>query len=186
MNEKTYTLTLLDFTERSTPYGSAMGRDTHAKLLNHIDNLHGISVIGISFAGMATADGTFLRESLIYTIKRYSKEIFFFVFDIPDDDMFSNIKTAAINGNQQLTCWLDDACQIVGPETSASNKALLELVVNHRFTTTSKAAEELNISVQNASTRLKRLSEEGFLMRTEEAADTGGKEFIYQVIGKSA
>ncbi len=186
MNEKTNTLTLLDFTERSTPYGTAMGRDTHAKLLNHIDNLHGTSIIGISFAGMEAADGTFLRESLIYTIKRYSKEIFFFVFDIADEDMFSNIKSAAFSGNQRLTCWLDSGCHIVGPEPSAANKALLELVVSHRATTTSKAAEELNISVQNASTRLKRLSEEGFLMRTEEAADTGGKEFIYQVIGMSA
>ncbi len=60
------------------------------------------------------------------------------------------------------------------------------MVISHRSTTTAKVAEELNISVQNASTRLKRLAEEGFLLRVEEAADTGGKEFVYQVVGKSA
>lgn len=186
MNEKTYILTLSDFTEESSPYGTARGRETHAKLLDHIDKLKGVSTIGISFEGMIGADGTFLRESLIYTIKRYNKELTFFAFNIVDDDMLANIQSAAISGDQRLTCWVNNECKFVGPEPTAASKTLLDLVVSHRSTTTSKAAEELNISVQNASTRLKRLSEEGFLMRIEEAAETGGKEFIYQVIGKSA
>jgi len=59
-------------------------------------------------------------------------------------------------------------------------------VVNNREATTADAAAALDISVQNASTRLKRLSEEGFLLRTEAAAESGGKEFVYQVVGKSA
>jgi len=186
MNEKIYITTLRDFTEESNPYGTSRGRRTHAKLLDCIDKLRGKTVIGISLSGLEGADVSFLRESLIYTIKRYSKEFTFFAFDVQDEDIFANLHGAALSGDQRLTCWFGNECKFVGPEPTASSKALLDMVVSHRTTTTSKAAEELHISVQNASTRLKRLSEEGFLMRTEEAAETGGKEFVYQVIGQSA
>ncbi len=55
---------------------------------------------------------------------------------------------------------------------------------NHSVTTT-QVAQALEMSVQNASTRLKRLSEEGFITRVEMSAGSGGKEFVYKVIGNS-
>lgn len=185
MNEKNYIIDLRHFTDSPNPYGTSRGREAHAKLVDYIDSLHGASIVGISLANMAGADMSFFRECLIYTVKRYSNQIHFYVCDI-DEDLFSNLQGAANLGGQRLTCWVGNECRFVGPETSASNKALLELVVNNREATTTDAAAALDISVQNASTRLKRLSEEGFLLRTEAAAESGGKEFVYQVVGKSA
>lgn len=186
MNEKTYIITLRDFTEESNPYGTSRGKLTHTKLLDHIDKLSGATIIGISLSNLECADISFLRESLIYTIKRYSKKIIFFVCDIHNEDIFANLDGAALSGDQRVTCWQNNECKFAGPKPTASSKALLDMVVSQRSTTTSKVAEDLHISVQNASTRLKRLSEEGFLMRIEEAAETGGKEFVYEVIGRSA
>ncbi|SEM92828.1 winged helix-turn-helix transcriptional regulator [Pseudomonas sp. ok266] len=185
MNEKTYIIALRDFTEESNPYGTSRGRETYTKLLNRIDKIKDASTIGISFSELAAADISFLRESLIYTVKRYSKEITFFAFNFQDEDIFANLDGAAVSAEQHLTCWVNGQCRFAGPRPTASSKALLDMVISHRSTTTAKVAEELNISVQNASTRLKRLAEEGFLLRVEEAADTGGKEFVYQVAGKS-
>ncbi|MFJ3051893.1 winged helix-turn-helix transcriptional regulator [Pseudomonas nitroreducens] len=185
MNEKRYIIDLRQFTDGPNPYGTSRGREAHAKLVDHIDKLQGASIVGISLANMAGADMSFFRECLIYTAKRYSNQIHFYVCDI-DEDLFSNLQGAANLGGQRLTCWVGNECRFVGPETSVSNKALLELVVNNREATTADAAAALDISVQNASTRLKRLSEEGFLLRTEATAESGGKEFVYQVVGKSA
>jgi hypothetical protein len=186
MNENIHIIEIRNFTEESNPYGTSRGRETYIKLLAHIDKEQKAPIIGFSFSGLSSVDMSFLRESLIYTIKRYSKEKTFFAFNFPSEDMFINLDGAAVSGEQHLTCWVNHQCRFAGPKPTASSKALLDMVVSHRSTTTALVAEELKISVQNASTRLKRLAEEGFLLRVEEAADSGGKEFVYQVVGESA
>ena len=50
---------------------------------------------------------------------------------------------------------------------------------------TSQVAGDLGLSVQNASTRLKNLVSQGYLMRMEDVADSGGIEFKYCAIKKS-
>ena len=39
------------------------------------------------------------------------------------------------------------------------------------------------MSIANASTKFKQLWEQGFLLRQESVADSGGVEFVYQRIG---
>jgi predicted transcriptional regulator len=40
----------------------------------------------------------------------------------------------------------------------------------------------MNLSVQNASSKLKKLVDDGYILRFEETAESGGIEFIYQAI----
>jgi len=52
--------------------------------------------------------------------------------------------------------------------------------------TESRAAEfatKKGIPIANASMKFKQLWENGFLLRRESAADSGGVEFVYQRIG---
>lgn len=188
MKQKNYTLDLRKYIDGPNPYGTSRGRKAHALLVEDIDAHLGASVIGISLANIEAADVSFFRECVIYAVKRYSKQIAFFVFGITDEDLIDNLHGAAISGDQRLTCWVGNECRFVGPEPSTSGRALLDLIINSHKTTTTTAevAAALGISVQNASTRLKRLTDEGFLLRTEASADSGGKEFVYQIIGKSA
>lgn len=186
MNQKTYILDLRKFTDGPNPYGTNRGRKAHSLLVESIDLLPGASVVGISLSNIEAADVSFFRECLIYTVKRYSKQIAFYVCGVTDEDIVANLHGAAISGDQNLTCWVGKECRFVGPEPSASSKALLDFVINNREATTAEAAAALEISVQNASTRLKRLADEGFLLRSEVSADSGGKEFVYRLIGKSA
>ncbi|MCY1555668.1 hypothetical protein D9M68_923470 [compost metagenome] len=47
---------------------------------------------------------------------------------------------------------------------------------------TAQVAADLGISVPNASTRLKALVTQGYLIRVEEGAASGGNEYKYQAI----
>jgi predicted transcriptional regulator len=59
---------------------------------------------------------------------------------------------------------------------------LVELVLTKGQITAALVAAELDTSVQNASTRLKKLVDQGYFMRSEVVADSGGIEYIYQAI----
>ena len=66
-----------------------------------------------------------------------------------------------------------------------STKTLVEYVLRKGAVTTSQVAADLQVSVQNASTRLKNLVLQGYFLRVEEAAESGGIEFKYLAIKKS-
>lgn len=186
MNEKIPTIDFSKCAGAKNPYGSPRGKLAHANLLAEIEKLGHVNVVGVSFRGLEGADVSFLREALVYAIKRYRKEISFFVSDLPDEDIVANLQAAAISGGEQVTYWSDEGCRFLGPEPSTSSKLLLDFIATHRSSTTANVAEALSISVQNASTRLKRLYEEGYVMRVEETAESGGREYVYKVAGFSA
>ncbi|WP_122501792.1 winged helix-turn-helix domain-containing protein [Pseudomonas viridiflava] len=185
MNEKIPTIDFSKCAGAKNPYGSASGKLAHAKLLAEIENLGKVNVIGVSFGGLDGADVSFLREALVYVIKRFKNEIAFYVTDLPDEDIVANLQAAAESGGQPVTYWSDDKCRFLGLEQSSSSRTLLDFIASEHSSTTSKVAEALAISVQNASTRLKRLYEEGYVMRIEETAETGGREYVYRVAGGS-
>lgn len=186
MNQKIPTIDFSKCAGQKNPYGSPRGKLAHDSLLSEIEKIGKVDVISISFRGLEGADVSFLREALVYVIKRYKKEIFFYVTDLPDEDIVANLQAAAVSGGEQVTYWSGNECRFLGPEQSTSSKILLDLIAAHRSSTTADVAEALNISVQNASTRLKRLYEEGYLMRIEETAESGGREFVYKVAGAPA
>jgi predicted transcriptional regulator len=52
-------------------------------------------------------------------------------------------------------------------------------VLKNKRVRTNRVATDLCLKVSNASTQLKELWEMGYLLRTEEVADSGGVEFVY-------
>ncbi|ACX87200.1 conserved hypothetical protein [Pectobacterium parmentieri WPP163] len=158
----------------------------HSLLVDGINSLPGALEVGISLANIESADVSFFRECIIYSVKRYVKERLFYICDVIDEDLIANLHGAALSGDQPLTCWVGKQCRFIGPNVSISNQTLLDFVVSKHKTTTAEAASFLKISVQNASTRLKRLAEDSYLVRTEESAESGGKEFIYKIVGSSS
>jgi DNA-binding CsgD family transcriptional regulator len=182
MNQKATILNLADFTDDEVnPYGNAQGRQAFGKFISHLDLLPKVSVVGISF-GKVSADSSFIREAVIAVIKHYRDEKFFYVKDIEDADLRDNCHYAAEAKKQPVIAWHGHDYWILGPQPSPSNLSLLELVLTKRSVTTAQVAVELDISVQNASTKLKRLVEDGYIMRREEAAESGGIEYVYAAI----
>ena len=97
-------------------------------------------------------------------------------------DLIDNWSYGAIAKEQPLTIWNGSKYQTIGPETSDANKPLLDYILKNRAATTSQVAKYFDITAQNASTRLKKIYSAGYINRTEETAETGGKEFVYKAI----
>lgn len=183
MNQIPAHLRLRDFTNDDNPYGTHRGRESFQRLVDHIeDTLEKDRIVGLSFDGLLGADSSFLRESIISTVKRYRDEKSFFLMDLEDSDIRDNCDYVAKVKEQPLILWTLNGAQVLGPEPSPSNKVLLDLVLSKSQLTAVEAASELDITVPNASTRLKKLHDEGYIMRIEQAAESGGKEYIYKAI----
>jgi hypothetical protein len=181
MNQKAIILELIKFTDEANPYGNAMGKQAFGKFVSHLDTLPKAQVVGISF-GDVVADSSFLREAVISVAKHYRGEKFFYIQDLDDTDVRDNCHYAADAKKQPIVAWSGREYTILGPQPSASNMALLEVVLSKLSVTTAQVAVDLDISVQNASTKLKKLVEEGYIMRREEVAESGGIEYVYAAI----
>ncbi len=72
--------------------------------------------------------------------------------------------------------------EILGPKITSSTKELVDYVLYKENVLVSQVATELGISVQNASTRLKKLVADGYILRTESIAESGGIEYRYNAI----
>ena len=77
---------------------------------------------------------------------------------------------------------MDQDIQILGQKKKKKNLDILELKKKKKKVTTALVANAFDISVPNASSKLKKLVDDGYILRFEETAETGGIEFIYQSI----
>ncbi len=59
---------------------------------------------------------------------------------------------------------------------------VVEFVLDNGSATTASISAAFGISIPNASTDWKTLQCAGYITRSEEAAESGGKEFIYYAI----
>ncbi len=186
MNQKSLTVKLRDFTEDDHPFGNVQGKATFGKLLDFVHSHPQYSVFGISLSGIEATDASFPRESVVAVAKLFRGERGFFLKDVRSRDLLDNWSYAAQAKEIPLTVWAEDGYQVIGPEISSSTRELLDCVLPQRAVTAAKVAEALNISVANASTKLKKLKDQGYILRAEETAESGGIEYIYRAIGDSA
>lgn len=182
MNQMTKIIQLIEFTLDDHPFGNIQGKETFKKLSEYIESHPENRVFGISLANIKATDASFPRESVVSLAKQLRGEKGFFLLDVHSRDLIDNWRYAARAKEQPLIIWNDDVFEIIGPPISTSTETLIKYVLEIKSVTASKAAKDLNISVANASTRLKRLVNDGYLMRFEEIAESGGVEYIYTAI----
>jgi len=104
----------------------------------------------------------------------------FCLVDITDQDLLTNWWAAAICHGQPLFVWNDGILfRRLGPSSSAGLREMLEYVLGVPVARTSEAAATLNLKVPNASNKLKQLWIEGFILRREQSAESGGVEYEY-------
>lgn len=186
MNQKTHFIKLLDLTGDDHPFGNVQGKATFRLLLDIVEANPQAVVFGISLDGIEATDASFPRESVVAVAKLFKGERGFFLKDVKSRDLLDNWRYAAQAKEQPLTVWTHRSFEVIGPELSSSSAELLGCVLSHRSITTAKVADLLKISVPNASTKLKKLVDSGYVLRAEEAAESGGIEFMYHAIAESA
>lgn len=182
MNQSTVMIRLAELTESSRPFGNAQGKEVFSRLSARIDAHPRTAVFCISLKGIKATDASFPRESVVSVAKQFRGEKGLCLVDIEDRDLIDNWKYACQAKEQPLVIWHDNSWELIGPDITQSSRQLLDYVLQHRCVLASQVATDLGISVQNASTRLKRLVQDGYILRSEDVAPSGGVEYRYSAI----
>lgn len=186
MKQNLKIISLHEFTNDDHPFGNVQGKEVFRKLSDYVDANPLINIFGISLKGIVATDASFPRESVVALAKQYRGEKGFYLLNLYDRDLIDNWKYAALAKEQPLVIWADNKFEIIGPDISTSNLELVHYILENQSVTTAEVAEALNITTQNASTKLKKLVNQGYIMRLEEVAKSGGIEYTYHSINKSA
>lgn len=161
-------------------WGHDEGHEVFRKLIKEVEASPGIQIFQISLEGVERTDSSFPRESVVELARRYRGNKGFCLTNVINQDLLDNWDAAAQKREQPLFVWNgDDEYKIIGPEPSQGNIEILKYSLSDENVTASAAANALDIKLTNASTKLKQLSEQGYLLRREELAASGGVEFKY-------
>lgn len=153
------------------------------KLLRIIDSHPEAVIVRISLKDVEMTDASFARESVVELACRFRGRKGFCVIDVPSKDVLDNWEAAAVIREQALVVWDGREPKLIGPQPSEDTWELLRYVLKQGDVTTADAAKALRKQVNNVSTRLKRMTEEGLVLRKEVSAPSGGLEFRYLSIG---
>jgi len=161
-------------------WGQAQGLRVREKLRADIEAHPQEVIIRISLADVRYTDITFPRTAVIELAKSYRGKRGFCLVDVRDPDVLDNWDAAARWLEQPVIVWENDEdYRILGPQPSIGLQPMLQYVLSISVARTSEAAEALHLKVQNASNKLKQLWQEGYILRREQSASSGGVEYEY-------
>jgi hypothetical protein len=184
MNESAGELALRDFMDRPDGWGRVHGREVYQRMLRFVEQKAGTVVFKISMRGVQRMDISFASETIVELARRYRGTKGFCVVDLSDPDLIENIDAAAAKKAQPLTVWQGKSPRVVGAApTQGCREALDFALARPQVRAAEFATGKKGMSIANASMKFKQLWEQGFLLRRESAADSGGVEFVYQRIG---
>ena len=110
--------------------------------------------------------------------KRYRGAKGFCLADLSDLDLIENIEAAAIRKAQPLMIWEGDHSRVIGLEPSQGNREALAFALSRPIVRAAEFAQAIpDMLIANASTKFRQLWEQGFLLRRETAAESGGVEY---------
>lgn len=167
----------------TTGWGRPNGRATQDRLVSYIESRPGQELFRISMEGVEQIDASFASEAIVELIRRYRGKKGICLVDLIDPEVQFNISLAAERASVPLAVWNEGAVEIIGGQPSQGNREALEFALARSQARAAELAETKDYSIANASTKFKQLWEQGFLMRNESAADSGGVEFVYRRIG---
>jgi len=189
VKQMAHTLRLRDYMASDDGWGNRPGVLVHQKLIRVVEEMPQVVMFRVSLEGVRCVDVSFARESVVRLAERYRGRKGFClvhldgVDGIEFEDILDNWRLAAVDLQQPMTVWTSDGPLIVGPQPSVPAQQLLKLVLERRDLGTPEAAKTLKKELNNVSTRLKNLTDRGFILRQELPSQTGGVEFRYMAIG---
>lgn len=174
-------LRLRDFMTENDGWGRAAGRSVYAKLTEFVEAHGGVLVFRVSLQGVHRVDISFAAETLVELARRHRGRKGFCFVDLNDADQKENWAAAAERAKQPLVSW-DSAGRptTLGVEPSQGNADAFRFALTRVATRAAEYATSTNgVSITNASSKFKQLWEQGFVLRIETAAESGGVEYVY-------
>ena len=184
MNEMILTLTLCNFMATPEGWGRDQGRKVYQKLIDFVEANPGVMIFRVSLAGTKRVDISFASETIVELARRYRGQKGFCFVDLTDQDMLENWEAAATRKGQPIMVWEEKKGRLIGVEPSRGALSAFKFALERERTRTAEFAASIPaMSIANASTKFKQLWEQGFLLRREDVAESGGVEFTYYRIG---
>lgn len=175
---------LYDFMGVSEGWGREQGRTVYGKLLDHIESNPGTMIYRVSLSGVRRTDISFASETIVELARRYRGTKGFALIDVDDPDMLENWEAAAIKKKQPIMVWIKSRCHVIGPEPLQGAIEAFQFVISRPQARAAEFVQTFpNVSIANASTKFKQLWEQGFVLRREQSAESGGTEYVYVRIG---
>ncbi len=175
---------LREFMDEPEGWGRVQGREVYQRLLEFVEANPGVMVFRVSAEGVRRVDISFASETLVELARRYRGLKGFCLVDLDDADMIENWEAAAAKKSQPIVLWAGDDGRVIGAEPSQGNREAFLFALGRSQARASEFADATpGMSIANASTKFKQLWDQGFLLRRESMADSGGVEFVYQRIG---
>jgi hypothetical protein len=182
MNEMTKTLPLAELMQDPIGWGRAQGREVYPRLLDYVER-NQATVFKVSFEGVRRFDYSFASETIVELARRFRRLKAFCVVDLDNEDLIENLDVAAEKKEQPLVIWHQNNARLLGLKPSEGLRDAFQFAMARGQTRAAAFAMEKEIPIANASMKFKQLWEQGFLLRRESTADSGGVEFIYCRIG---
>jgi hypothetical protein len=180
MKEKEMNIRLRELMDGPDGWGHIQGRQVYEKLRVLVEAHPAEEIFRISLDRVEHTDVSFPRESVIELAKSYRGQRGFCLIHIDDQDLLDNWDAAALKREQPLIVWREHGThRILGPQPSTGLREMLQYVLSVPIARTSEAAVALDLKVPNASNKLKQLWQEGYILRREQSASSGGVEYEY-------
>lgn len=176
-------IALRDHMEDGQGWGREQGRQVFQRLLEQVEAAPACLVFRISMRGVERADISFASETLVELARRFRRVKGFCLVDLTDLDVKENCDAAATRKEQPLTTWTDGKAEMLGAQPSPGTREALQFAIQRpRARAAEFVLERPGLSIANASMKFKQLWEQGYLLREESTADTGGTEYVYSSI----
>jgi hypothetical protein len=183
MNEVVQVLALREFMDRPEGWGRVQGRDAYQRLLRSVEENPGTLVFKVSMKGVQRVDISFASETVVELARRYRGTKGFCLVDLTDPDLIENWDAAAAKKGQPLLVWQNKSARLIGAEPTQGCQEAFRFALERPQARAAEFAEMKDMSIANASMKFKQLWDQGFLLRRESTADTGGVEYVYHRIG---
>jgi hypothetical protein len=183
MNEGVRVLALREFMDRPEGWGRVQGREVYQRLLESVEDSPGTLVFRVSMKGVQRVDISFASETVVELARRYRGTKGFCLVDLTDPDLIENWDAAAAKKAQPLLVWQNKSARLIGAEPTQGCQEAFRFALERPQARATEFAETKDMSIANASMKFKQLWDQGFLLRRESTADTGGVEYVYHRIG---
>lgn len=183
MNENSTLIILRDFMDSPDGWGRDQGRKVYQRLIDFVESHPGNLIFKISTEGVRRVDISFASETIIELCRRFRGKKGFYFSDLSDPDMLENWDAAASRKEQPIMVWEGKTPRVIGISPKQGTLEAFRYALQRERTRAAEFAASSDVSIANASMKFKQLWDQGFLLRREDIAESGGVEFIYYRIG---
>jgi len=184
MNEEVRVLALRELMDRPEGWGRNQGREVYQRMLRFVEDSPGTIIFKVSMKGVQRLDISFASETVVELARRYRQSKGFCLIELTDKDLIENLDAAAEKKQQPILVWHGRSADLIGLEPSEGTREAFQFAMARgQSRATEFATARKGMSIANASMKFKQLWEQGFLLRRQSVADSGGVEFVYHRIG---